>query len=35
MKCITVFNDKGSVGKTSLVYHLDWMYDELALRPGP
>ena len=29
MKCITVFNNKGGVGKTSLVYHLAWMYDEL------
>ena len=29
LKCITVFNNKGGVGKTSLVYHLAWMYDEL------
>ena len=29
MKCITVFNNKGGVGKTSLVYHLAWMYDKL------
>ena len=29
MKCITVFNNKGGVGKTSLVYHLALMYDEL------
>lgn len=29
MKCITVFNNKGGVGKTSLVYHLAWMYDRL------
>ena len=29
MRCITVFNNKGGVGKTSLVYHLAWMYDRL------
>ena len=29
VKCITVFNNKGGVGKTSLVYHLAWMYDKL------
>ena len=29
MNCITVFNNKGCVGKTSLVYHLAWMYAEL------
>ena len=29
MNCITVFNNKGGVGKTSLVYHLAWMYAEL------
>ena len=30
MKCITVFSNKGGAGNTSLVYHLAWMYDELA-----
>ena len=29
MNCITVFNNKGGVGKTSLVYHLAWMFAEL------
>ena len=29
VSCITVFNNKGGVGKTSLVYHLAWMYAEL------
>jgi cellulose biosynthesis protein BcsQ len=28
---IAFFNNKGGVGKTSLVYHLAWMYDELGL----
>ena len=32
MKTITFFNNKGGVGKTSLVYHLSWMYAELGLR---
>ncbi len=29
---IAFFNNKGRVGKTSLVYHLAWMYDDLGLR---
>ena len=29
MNCIAVFNNKGGVGKTSLVYHLAWMFAEL------
>ncbi len=29
MTSIAVFNNKGGVGKTSLVYHLAWMYAEL------
>ena len=32
MKTIAFFNNKGGVGKTSLVYHLAWMYDDLGLR---
>lgn len=31
MKTIAFFNNKGGVGKTSLVYHLSWMYAELGL----
>lgn len=31
MKTIAFFNNKGRVGKTSLVYHLAWMYGELGL----
>ena len=30
MKSIAVFNNKGGVGKTSLVYHLAWMYEKLG-----
>ena len=29
---IAFFNNKGGVGKTSLVYHLTWMYYDLGLR---
>jgi cellulose biosynthesis protein BcsQ len=29
---LTFFNNKGGVGKTSLVYHLAWMYANLGLR---
>ena len=29
---IAFFNNKGGVGKTSLVYHLAWMYQELGKR---
>ena len=29
MRSIAVFNNKGGVGKTSLVYHLAWMYARL------
>ena len=32
MKTITFFNNKGGVGKTSLVYHLAWMLEELGHR---
>ncbi|NES21857.1 MAG: AAA family ATPase [Symploca sp. SIO3E6] len=31
-KIIAFFNNKGRVGKTSLVYHLAWMYNELNFR---
>ena len=29
---VAFFNNKGGVGKTSLVYHLAWMYSDLGLR---
>jgi len=32
LKVITFFNNKGGVGKTSLVYHLAWMFSDLNLR---
>jgi cellulose biosynthesis protein BcsQ len=31
MRSIAFFNNKGGVGKTSLVYHLAWMFAELGL----
>jgi cellulose biosynthesis protein BcsQ len=31
MRTIAFFNNKGGVGKTSLVYHLAWMYMDLGL----
>ena len=31
MKAIAFFNNKGGVGKTTLVYHLAWMYSELGV----
>ena len=32
MKTIAFFNNKGGVGKTSLVYHLAWMFSEMGHR---
>jgi cellulose biosynthesis protein BcsQ len=29
---LTFFNNKGGVGKTSLVYHLSWMFAEMGVR---
>ena len=32
MKTVAFFNNKGGVGKTTLLYHLAWMYSELGVR---
>ena len=32
MKTIAFFNNKGGVGKTTLVYHIAWMLAELGQR---
>lgn len=32
MKSIAYFNNKGGVGKTSLVFHLAWMFSEMGIR---
>jgi len=32
MKTIAFFNNKGGVGKTSLVYHIAWMFKEMGVR---
>ena len=35
MKTIVFFNNKGGVGKTSLVYHLAWMYADMGVSVLP
>ena len=30
MKTIAFFNNKGAVGKTTLVYHLAWMFADMG-----
>jgi chromosome partitioning protein len=32
MKVVALFNNKGGVGKTSLAYHLAWMFSERGIR---
>ena len=32
MKTIAFFNNKGGVGKTSLVYHLAWMFADHGIK---
>ena len=32
MKTLAFFNNKGGVGKTTLLYHLAWMYSEIGIR---
>ena len=32
MNAVVFFNNKGGVGKTSLVYHLSWMFAELGVK---
>jgi chromosome partitioning protein len=32
MKTIAFFNNKGGVGKTTLLYHIAWMFSELGVR---
>lgn len=31
MRTIAFFNNKGGVGKTTLVYHLAWMYADMGV----
>ena len=31
-KILTFFNNKGGVGKTSLIYHLAWTYADMGKR---